>query len=150
MNETSVKELMDECPELWGEFEFSESTKAYEVVEVTAYRNLDGTPTLVHIANEVFAFIGEDSTDVLDKLVKAIEAMRVVAIASKPEGYDVGTGKLFVQERLLIEVEEIIPVEWLIYDKETKTMEKKNPTEFYRPPDCGKFRATWYGKIGKI
>lgn len=94
MRRMRIENIMRDDPELWGEFEFHESTKAFE------------EHSGMKVVNVVYALHGDDRSELLKDLTKVLECLACSAKAIKLEGWGPGEGKLIVQERLPMSIDQ--------------------------------------------
>lgn len=128
--EISVKEIMEENPELWKDFEYLESTEVF--TSQLPHRTCKSCITFVDVYNVVYACksIESDENALLSSMKEVLEGLRVAAIAKKLEGVSMGEGRLIVQERMPMSV---------------------SPTSNWTTDeDEANFQIWWYGKIDRI
>lgn len=115
----------------WNLFEIVDSDKRLEryPLKESGGRTYVGVNNEVAVGNYTYAVVVVDNLDV-DKLKeeigKVLISLRNVAIAKKLEGWAVGTGKLMIQSRTNIRIEED------------------------RDFDPGRYRAVWRGIVDRV
>ena len=107
MEEIEISQWMQD--EVWAGVDVVPSTKAYELYT--------GGLTIV---NEAYSIIGGSSDDVCREFVGLLDGLMLAALHTKLEGFDVGEGKIVVQDRCKVRLTEL---------------------------DDGRFNIFWRGKV---